>query len=35
MHKYFFKDSKLLELSDYDAYDYIKNVHTLNIEDMK
>ncbi len=34
-HKYYFKDSKLLELSDRDAYEYIKKIYTLNIEDMK
>lgn len=33
--KYAFNDDKLLELADYDAYDYIKEHYTLNIKDMK
>ena len=32
--KYVFKDDKLLELGDRDAYDYIKKIHTIDIKDM-
>ncbi len=33
--KYMFKDDKLLELNDYDAYDYIKSKYVIEIKDMK
>ena len=33
--KYKFKDDKLLELNDYDAYDHIKSRYVIEIKDMK
>ena len=32
--KYAFKDDKLLELNDRDAYEYIKKNHIMNMKDM-
>tara|TARA_R110000851_G_scaffold19429_1_gene59825 strand:+ start:6955 stop:7164 length:210 start_codon:yes stop_codon:yes gene_type:complete len=33
--KFLFKDDKLLELNDYDAYNYVKENYTIKTKDMK